>query len=488
MQNIVDKKISRATKWSSITEIIAKIISPIVNMILARLLVPEAFGVVTTITMVISFAEVFSDAGFQKYIVQREFETREDLDKSTNVAFWTNLSVSTLICIVIFAFRHGIARLVGSPELGNAISIASISIILVAFSSIQMARYKRDFDFKTLFFVRMGTSLIPVFITIPLAIVLRNFWALLIGTLASNLFNAVVLTVKSKWRPSLYYSFARLKEMFSFSAWTLLESISVWLTSYADVFIVARVLDDYYLGLYKTSMTTVNSYMAIITAAIIPVLFSALSRTQNDDDKFKDTYYTFQRLTAVLVIPMGVGVFLYSDLVTKILLGSQWIEAAPFIGLWGLTSAITIVFAHFSSEVFRSKGDPKISLLLQVIHLLFLVPVLLLSVSNGFRALYTARALIRLQMIIASLLVMHCRYKFKITAVLRNTIPMILSALIMGVIGFGLKSFGDGFIWSFISIAICVVVYFAVLLLCFSKIRNQLISMVLKRENKEEVN
>ena len=223
------------------------------------------------------------------------------------------------------------------------------------------AQGERDFDFKTLFFVRIGTTLIPLFVTVPLAFVLRNFWALLIGTLASNLFNAIVLTVKSQWKPSFYYNFALFKEMFSFSAWTLLESVAIWLTAYADIFIVGHYLNEYYLGLYKTSMTTVNSYMAIVTASIIPVLFSALSRVQDDNIQFKETYYKFQRLTAVLVVPMGIGMFVYSDLVTRILLGSQWVEAGGFIGLWSLTSAVTIVFSHFTSEVYRSRGEPKVS-------------------------------------------------------------------------------------------------------------------------------
>ena len=77
MSQELNEKSGRALAWSSITEIIAKLIVPIVNIILARLLAPEAFGAVATITMVITFAEVFTDAGFQKYIVQHEFEDEE---------------------------------------------------------------------------------------------------------------------------------------------------------------------------------------------------------------------------------------------------------------------------------------------------------------------------------------------------------------------------------------------------------------------------
>ena len=482
MSKDLGNQISRATKWSSITEIAAKLVSPIVNMVLARLLTPGVFGVVATITMVISFAEIFTDAGFQKYIIQHEFQNEDELNKSINVAFWTNLSVSVIICLVIFIFRDSIANLVGSPGLGNAISIASVLIIIAAFSSIQMAYYKRAFDFKTLFYARIGSAVVPLIVTVPLAFALRNYWALLIGNFASQLFNAVILTVKSKWKPTRYYSFSRLKEMFSFSAWTLLESISIWLTSYIGIFIVGSYLNEYYLGIYKTSMATVNSYMAIITGAITPVLFSALSRYQNDDGMFKKTYYSLQRTVAILIFPMGVGICLYRELVTYILLGSQWAEAAGFVGIWGLASAFAIVLSHFSSEVYRSKGHPQISLISQVVHLAFIVPTLLISVQYDFKVLYIARTLVRIQIIVTAMILMHILYKFRISDVVKNILPMILSSAVMGLVGYGLQHVSDNIVWQFVSIAICAVVYFSVLLVCFSKVRQETLEMPLVKK------
>ncbi|MBE6957655.1 MAG: lipopolysaccharide biosynthesis protein [Ruminococcaceae bacterium] len=474
MQQNLSGKIGQATKWSSIAEISAKLISPIVNMVLARLLTPEAFGVIATITMVITFAEVFTDAGFQKYIVQHEFKDEDELNRSTNVAFWTNFVFSVAICIGIFFFRDPIAKLVGSPGLGDSISIASLLIIVAAFSSIQMARYKRAFDFKTLFYARVGTAFIPLLVTVPLAFLMKNYWALLIGNFASQVFNAVILTVKSKWKPQFYYSFKLLKEMFSFTAWTLLESISIWLTSYIGVFIVGSYLDEYYLGLYKTSMSTITAYMGIVTSAINPVLFAALSRYQNDDNAFRKTFMSFQRNASVLVLPMGVGIFLFSDLVTEILLGSQWMEASGFVGIWGLTGAFTIIFANLSSEVFRSKGHPKLSLLLQVLHLAFIVPVLMVAVRYDFRTLYMARSLVRIQFVLTALVIMRVKYKFSISETLKNVLPMVISTVVMGAVGFCLELISDNIVWQLCAVLICIVVYFAVLLGCFPKVRKEL--------------
>lgn len=107
-----------------------------------------------------------------------------------------------------------------------------------------------------------------------------GFWSLIIGSISSIFINAVILTIKSSWRTNLYFDFVILKEMFSFSMWLLLESFVVWLTAWIDAFIIGNSLNSYYLGLYKNSLNMVNSILAIVSSAIMPVLFTTLSRIQ----------------------------------------------------------------------------------------------------------------------------------------------------------------------------------------------------------------
>ena len=482
MDNI-NTKVKRATSWSLITEIVAKLIAPVTNMILARLLTPEAFGSVATITMIISFADIFTDAGFQKYIVQHNFDDEHDLRLGINVAFWSNLLLSVIAVLIIVFFRHPIAELVGELELAMGIAVASFSIILLSFSSIQMAVYRRRFDFKTLFFVRIITSLMPLVVTVPLALYFRSYWALIIGTLAMNFVQAVILTYKSTWKPSFMYSRAKFYQMFSFTAWTLLESIAIWLTSYIGTFIIGRRLNSYYLGLYKTSTSTVNAYMGIVTSAITPVLFSALSRYQDNDAEFKNSYFKFQKLVAIFLMPMGVGMFVFRDLATRILLGEKWLEASDFIGLWSLMSALTMTLSYFSSEVYRSKGKPKISLISQLIHLAFLIPTIMISANYGFRALYISRSLIRFQGIIVGLLFMHYMFGIKFQRITEGVAPSIISAVFMGIAAEILRNITTNIVWQFVVIAISTVLYFGLLLL-FPNTRNDVLGILRAAKNK----
>lgn len=432
MDNKLNKSISSATKWSAATEVAARLVAPITSVVLAHILAPEAFGVVTTIVMIVTFAEIFTDAGFQKYLIQHEFVDDADKWLSVNVAFWSNFTVSIAIWIVICIFCDKLAELVGNPGLGNVVAIACVSIPLEAFSSIQMALYKRDFDYKTLFKVRMVGILIPLVVTIPLALFFKNFWALVIGNITRDVFNAILLTYFSLWKPRFVYSFARLKRMFSFTMWSMIEAISIWLTSYVDVFIVGTLLSQYYLGLYKTSSAVVGQILGLITATATPILFSALSRLQNNESEFRSLYFKFQKTISIIIMPLGVGIFCFRDFITYILLGNEWTEAAYLIGLWGLTSAFMIVLAHFCSEVYRAKGRPKLSVFAQFSHLIFLWPTVLISVKYGYEILCLSRSLIRFQGILVNLLIMYFLVKISPFKMIRNIIPSLFaSSMIM---------------------------------------------------------
>ncbi|MEL4457163.1 lipopolysaccharide biosynthesis protein [Lutimonas vermicola] len=456
----LNKKVANATKWSSLTEIAAKLIAPITTMVLARLLTPEAFGVVATVTMIISFTQIFSDAGFQKYLIQYEFENDDDKYKTTNVAFLSNLAISLILWGIIIVFRESLANMVGNPGLGNVIAIACVSIPLAAFSSIQVALYKRSFDFKTLFYVRLAGILIPLVITIPLAIFLKNYWALIIGTILVHTSNAIILTIKSKWKPNGYYSIKRLKKMLSFSSWVLFDTVLVWATSYIDIFIIGVTLNEYYLGLYKTSITTVGQITAIITATILPIMLPTLSRLQNDKEELKKMLLKFQKMTSIILIPLGVGIFMFSDLITLILLGEQWTEASDFIGIWGLMSAITIIFSRFSTIIYPAVGKPRMSVVAQLLHLVVLIPAIIFSADYGFEVLFWVRSLVRFELIFVNLIITYYLVTLSPWKMLRNIAPELLVSVFMGIVAYLLLQIHSSIVWSFSTISICIVVYF----------------------------
>ena len=187
-----------AAKWSILTQVVAKLISPITTMVLARLLTPDAFGVVATATMVTSLAGMISDAGFQKYLVQHEFKDEGERSLSACVAFWTNLAISLLIVGIVALFNGPLAAAVGNPGLGIVLIVASLSLPITSLVSVQTVLYQRALDFKTLFSAQVGSSALILFVSVPLALLGFDYWSMIIGTVSSNVLLAIWLTVKSE--------------------------------------------------------------------------------------------------------------------------------------------------------------------------------------------------------------------------------------------------------------------------------------------------
>ncbi len=481
--NVQSNTIARAAKWSTLTEILAKLAMPVSSMILARILAPSIFGIVASVNMVISFCELFADAGFQKYIVQHEVDEGGEIDRLTNVAFWANLVFSLVIWLLVCIYAAPIAVLVGCEGKSLAIIVACANLPLHAFSSIQAARLKRRMDFKTLFVVRMITLVVPFAVTIPVALFTRSYWALIVGTIASNVANVIAMVLLLKWKPRFYFDFARLKTMLSFSMWSMLESFLVWLINWGDIFIVGKVLSDDYLGIYKTSMNMTNQIIGVISAAIVPVMLSSLSRMQDDDKQFNETFYRISFWSGLLLIPMGVGMFLYQDTLCTIALGDGWSEGALLMGIWSLISAIAILFNSYNGSVLVAKGKPKISAIVQIIQLIAILPAVYFSVRQDFATLSYVRALVRIVgMLVHSIVVWKiCRIScFK---TIGKLLPAWVATAVMSVCAIGFISLHKGLWFNLLSIVICACVY-GVVLLVFPSIRKNILPMLKPYLNK----
>lgn len=461
--NSLESKVVTATKWSALTEIASKLISPIAGMILARLLTPEAYGAVATTTIIISFAELFTDAGFQKYIIQHDFADDDDRDKSINVAFWTNLVMSLIIWGVIIVFRYPIARIVGSPGLETAIVVACAAIPIAAFSSFPKAICRKNLNFRTIFIGRSCGLAITFFITIPLAFLLRNYWALIISKIISCVFAAIFFTINSNWKPSFFYSFKRLSKMISFSAWIIVNSVLTWTTSYIDIFLVGTRFNQHTLGIYKTSISRANRTLEIISATTIPILLPTYSKLKNDISQLCATMLKMQKYLSIILLPLGVILFLYSTTITRIYLGSQWLEAAPLIGAWALIHTFSLLINRFCSNAYVAIGKPRVSFFLSVLYAAILIPTVLISIDYGFQTLFVARTLTKLGLLSFHLVAVYLLLHLSPLLIFRNILPELIGCAIMALITYSLSNICNTILLQLISMLISVIAYFGFL-------------------------
>lgn len=463
--------IQKSIKWSGLAEIGNKLLLPISTMILARILSPEDFGVVAVCNMLISFADIISDAGFGKYIVQTDFKNDKDADIHANVAFWSHFLLAVLIWLIVFVFRYPIAKLLGDEDYAFVISIACFQLVVMSVSSIPLALLRRKFEFKKTFYVRMVAALVPLFITVPLALILKSYWALIVGNMIGTSVSAFFLLLLSKWYPRFYYSLHVLSKMFSFSFWSLFEGLAHWTIFWFDTLLVSHYFSSYYLGLYKNSTHMMISLFGMITATMSPVLLSVLSRMKNNTIEAFEVILNIEKLTLYVLLPIGIIIFFYRHLVTLCMFGEKWEEASDIIGLWALMMVVSIVFYTFPAEVFKSKGIPKYLFYYQISYLMLLVPTCCFAISFDFWTFVYARTLGILFQVSLFLLYFYKYIRWSRCEFMKLLFKPFLAAFIL-IIFCLLTSFYEGsIIFEIMSLSFAIIVYICILFFFLNDIK-----------------
>jgi O-antigen/teichoic acid export membrane protein len=379
--------LTNALKWSFLSELASKAIQPVVFIVLARLLTPEDFGVMTAALMVIAFSQIFWEAGMGKALIQRKVK----IEDATNVAFWVNICLGLVVSIMLFISAAQIAHTFFHDERVTAvIQVMTLQILISAMSSVHNALLQKQMGFKKLFWVRFSTVSLPGIVSIPLALNGMGYWALVSGTLVGQLIQLVMLWRMSQWRPSWTFNSIVAKEMSRFGAWAGASGLLVWFFLWADSLIVGMYLGSNELGMYRYGNLIVASIFGIFASALMPVAYSYFSEAQADINALKSKLFFMERVFALLMMPLAAIIILTSDFATAAIFKDKW----HGLGLVVSLTAISQVLAYTVSlkqEVYRSIGKPDIETKIMFISMVIRIPIYLITIQYGLFAFLIGR-------------------------------------------------------------------------------------------------
>lgn len=456
-------KVLTATKWSVISEVIAKIISPITTMILARILDTEVFGIVASVTAITSLADLLTDAGFNAYIIQHQFQNEQEKESAYNVCFWSNFTISVTLYLVIFFNRNLFSALVGAGGYERALIVAALTLPLTSVSSIEQAIMKKELRFQHVGLIRVVSKVIPLLTTIPLALSGFTYWSLILGTLIGEVVNVCLCLKFGGYIPKLCYSFSRLRTVFSFSIWAFMESILEWMIANIPILTLGTLYGMYYLGVFKTGINIISQITASVYALYANVYKAAIAREQNSSANFRNMLYNFQKYASIFSIPLGVGVFLYRDFVTNILLGSKWSEATTLIGLWGLTAMLSIAFGNFYSDAIRAKGYPQKLAAIDFVYLCVILALLANARGMSFQQFCVLFALAKIIQPFLQIIVGRKICDAPFGAVVRNSLPQMFATTVMSAFTLLFRLNALNYFAQFLSVLGCMLIYFLAL-------------------------
>lgn len=353
----------------------------ILAIVLARLLVPEDFGLLALAMILVNAANYFTDLGMRPTVVQ----TREDINKVAHFAFVIVMTASVAFTILAALAAGPLARALGGDEqLIPVLRWMTLYITLDGLWVIPEALLRRRLKFKQLGLSQIPAELSATLIAIPLALAGFGVWSLVIGQLLGQVTRIALLWFFARpWfllRPQKW-DIRIIKGMFRYG----LPSMGSGMTKYAqnqiDTLIVGRRLGPASVGIYSKAFQLTTRLADMLTTAVFGnVLFPSYAKMQDDKPRLSRAYLLSNKLVILIITPVAIGLAITAPLLVPVMLGPQW---TPMIPIWQIFSlyGLTRPISTNAAPLFSAIGQPRRNLTASVVLISVMVPALLLLIG-----------------------------------------------------------------------------------------------------------
>lgn len=336
-EDSLKKKTIAGLFWAFAERVGAQLVNFVVSIVLARMLMPEQYGVIGIVLVFVNLCNVFVDSGFGRALVQKK--DADDLDFSS--AFYFGLGFSLVLYALLYALAPWIARLYEMPILSPVIRVMGLRLIVAAYNSVQKAKVSREMQFKRFFFSTIGGTLISAVFGIVLAWMGFGVWALVAQELTNVAFDTVILSLTIRWHPKWMFSLERAMALFRYG-WKVLVA-SLVDTLYADFrsLYIGKLYTADDLAFYTRGKQFPYLLSDNVNASISSVLFPAMSSCKDDLEEVKGMTRRAMKTSAYIISPMMFGLAAVAKPLVLLLLTEKWLPCVPFLQILCINCALT---------------------------------------------------------------------------------------------------------------------------------------------------
>ncbi len=381
MPSLKNTAISGAA-WSFVGKILQHGVQFVFGVILARLLLPEQYGLVAMAMVFITVFYVFVNSGFGVAIVQRKNIDQKDL----STVFYMNLGISLLSYGILYLTAPFIAKFYKQPELVEIIRVLSILIILFALSIVQNSLITRDVKFKLRARIELVAQILSGVIAIYMAYTGWGVWAIVWKTLLNQVFVNIQLWIQNNWFPALIFSKNSFKTLFSFSSKMLASGLLDTVYSQLNRLVVGKFFPAAELGYYTRAEQFKNLPTQIATSSLLSFLLPVFSKIQDQPERMKSAAKRIMKISmffnVLSLVMMGILAFPIID----VLLGDKWIEAVPYLQLLVFVGVFYPLHA-INVQILVALGRSDLFLRIEIIKKLMGVLPILLAIFISIKAM-----------------------------------------------------------------------------------------------------
>lgn len=334
----------------------------VLQIILARILEPELYGVLSLMVIFTTLANVFIQRGFNTALIQNKDVTEEDYSS----VFWVSLSVAGILYAVLFAAAPLIADLYQMPDLVRPFRVICLILFPGALNSIQLAKVSREMDFRKVFYSNIGGIVVSGVVGIIIAVLGGGLWALVAQTMLNTIVACLVMRITVKWKIRFVCNFNRVKVLFAYGWKLLISGLLDSLSQNLQSLVIGVKYDSGMLAYYNRGMQFPQFIINAINTSVQSVLLPAMSAKQDQKDTLKQMMRNSIMLSSYIIFPMMAGLAGVATPLVRLLLTDKWLPCVPFMQIYCFNYAFYPI--HTSNlQAINAVGRSDIFLKLEII-------------------------------------------------------------------------------------------------------------------------
>lgn len=425
------QKVAGGLFWSYGERIMAQLVSLIVSIVLARLLDPENYGVISIVMIFITFCDAIVTGGFGNAIVQKK--DADELDVNTMLC--CSVATSILLYIIIFCAAPYIASFYNMPIIRPILRVLGVRLLISGVNSIQRAWIQKRMLFKRFFISTSFGTIISAVVGISMAYMEMGAWALVGQYLTNSFIDTTVLLITNDWKPRLQFSWKSAKEMLSYGWKVLVTTVVYTIEGDLRSLIIGKKFGSADLAYYDQGKKFPNLLVTNINTSISNVMFPVLSENQNDPTRLKQLCRRAVRIGIYLLSPLLIGLIGVADTFVIAILSEKWAPCIPFLCILTLVFLVR-PFTTTCQQSILSVGRSDITLKIEIIVNAVAIGILFYSVFILESVIGIAIGTLLAELVSMGMFMYYenkiIRYSYK--EQLQDLLPSLGLATVMGVI------------------------------------------------------
>jgi len=422
----------KSVVWSAVERFGSQGIQFVMSIIIARLLLPEEYGLIAMLAFFMAIAQTFVDSGFGSALIQKK--DRTEIDYST--AFYFNFVVAVVVYLILYMAAPYIAVFYKEEKLIDITRVIGLSLIMNSFGLVQRAMLAIALDFKKLAIA----STIAVFISGLLGIWMAyngyGVWALVAQTLLNNLICNILLWLLSRWHPLWAFSTTSFRSLFSFGSKLLASSLLHTVYQNLYTLVIGKVYSKGAVGNFYQANNLATFASNNISAVIVRAIYPIQCNMQDDDEQLKYYFSKYLKLSCYLIFPIAVGLCALAEPLVKVVLNVQWIPAIPYIQILCIAYMWNPVMM-MSCSILNVKGRSDYFLKAEVIKKIVAVIILVSTIPFGIKIMCWGLILYSFADMIIITIFTNKLMGLRLLQLLKDILPILFLTSSMGIIAYG---------------------------------------------------